>query len=361
MSYQVLAEDGTPLDAHFDVDENTIVFHSRSGAKGGNGRNTDYARALRLLIQRLTDIGYPAQKAWVDSSHVQALPVANRVILDADDAEVSPSEQVSRMASRMQAIGRAATSKSRHGSYTKRIRLQFAGDIVSAGILPATRSIPVKRDFRSEERLPVTEFEKVTPEHLLIAVQRLLAGYSDHGFGDSIDYDVAVDDGLRLPPKAVFGLAATEALGYRVEPRHFVGGLDSPCFRILERAGYRIVPKHETDDIRAESDRMDPEWSEGTPQLRLHLRRERAASLREAKKAEFRRRHADRLFCERCGEDPVEKYKTKAAEACIEVHHARVQIAEMQGGHRTRLEDLECLCANCHRLEHSKMRKEDGF
>ncbi len=41
----------------------------------------------------------------------------------------------------------------------------------------------------------------------------------------------------------MFGLAATEALGFTVQPRHFSGGLGTICFLALERAGYSVVPK----------------------------------------------------------------------------------------------------------------------
>jgi hypothetical protein len=358
LAYQVLAEDGTPLDAHFDVKGNTIVFHSRGGTKGKSAKNVHYARGLRLLIQRLIESGHPVQRAWVDSSRVQAIPIADRVILDAKDADTSSAEQVSRMASRMQAIGRGATSKSDHGNSTKRIRIQLGADILRDGILSSLRAIPARRDFRSEERLPASELEKVTSEHLFVAVERLLEGRTDHGFGDSTDYDVLLEDGLRLPPKAIFGLAASDALRYPVGPRSFAAGLGSQCFRILEEAGYRVVSKGEATAIPPGEGRIDLEWSEGTPKLQKHLRRERSASLREAKKAEFRRKHDGRLFCERCSEDPVETYKTADAEACIEVHHARVQISEMQDGHRTRLEDLQCLCANCHRLAHRQINTQ---
>lgn len=356
VAYQVLAEDGTPLDAHFDVDGNTIVFHSRGGTKGKNAKNVDYARGLRLLLQRLTKAGHRVQKAWVDSSRVQAIPIADRTILDHRDAAASSAEQVSRMASRMQAIGRDVGSKSDHGNSTKRIRLQLATGALRDVLLSVIRSVPAEQDSRSEERLPVSELEKVTPEHLFIAVRRLLSNDIDHDFGDSTDYDVLLEDGSRLPPKAVFGLAASEALGFAVKPRHFVGGLKSPCFRILESAGYRVIPKGEEVVTKPEPGPTDLEWSEGSPKLRKHLCRERAPSLREAKKAEFRRTHSGRLFCERCGEDPVAKYKTVSAEACIEVHHAAVQISEMEEGHRTQLRDLQCLCANCHRLVHREMR-----
>jgi predicted HNH restriction endonuclease len=34
------------------------------------------------------------------------------------------------------------------------------------------------------------------------------------------------------------------------------------------------------------------------------------------------------------------------------VHHHRVHLARMDEGHETRLEDLKCLCSNCHRVYH---------
>lgn len=354
MSYQVLADDGTPLDAHFDVDQNTIIVHSRGGTKGKDAINVDYTTGLRLLVQRLTQSGHTIQRAWVDSSRVQASPIEERLILDASDAGTSPAEQVSRMATRMQAIGRDSSAKSAHGNSTKRIRLEVPATLEREQILTLLKSAPAKKDFRSEQRLPTSELEKVTPEHLFNAVQRLLAG-ADHGFGESTDYDVVLDDGTRLPPKAVFGLAASQALGYNLIPRHFTGGLGSPCFRILESAGYHILPKGEINVAHTRDNDVDTEWREGSPKLRSHLRRERASGVPSAKKAEFRRLHG-RLYCERCGEDPVQRYQTEAAEACIEVHHASVQVSQMQEGHRTVLDDMQCLCANCHRLTHREMR-----
>ncbi|GGE95560.1 HNH endonuclease [Sphingomonas prati] len=63
------------------------------------------------------------------------------------------------------------------------------------------------------------------------------------------------------------------------------------------------------------------------------------------------------LYCERCGLDPVQAFGVPEADACIEVHHRSTQIAAMAAGHRTRLEDVECLCANCHRIVHRLMKK----
>lgn len=254
-------------------------------------------------------------------------------------------------------IGRRPGSKAGGGNTSKRIRLQLAANVSDTEARTVLKSIRVKADFRSEERLPISELEEVTPEHLHLAIQKLLGGYSDRDFGESTDFDVVLDDGTRLAPKLVFGLAATEALGFKVGPRNFAAGTKSACFRILTRAGYTIVRKGTAVDAPQEPGPADADWAEGTPKVRVHLLRERSASLRLAKKVEFRRKHNGRLYCERCGEDPVEKYKSGSAEACIEIHHVKTSIAKMRSGHRTRLEDLQCLCANCHRLTHREMRE----
>lgn len=98
-------------------------------------------------------------------------------------------------------------------------------------------------------------------------------------------------------------------------------------------------------------------WAEGKPTLVSHLRRERAGGLARAKKEAFVRDNG-KLFCERCKFDPVAHYGDQVADACIEVHHSVKQVSAMQEGHMTRLEDLKCLCANCHRLVHSIMKRD---
>jgi len=97
-------------------------------------------------------------------------------------------------------------------------------------------------------------------------------------------------------------------------------------------------------------------WTEGKPLLILHLQRERARGLARAKKKAFILENG-RLFCERCKLDPVVHYNDQIAEACIEVHHCVTQVANMREGHITRLGDLECLCANCHKLAHAMLKR----
>ena len=101
----------------------------------------------------------------------------------------------------------------------------------------------------------------------------------------------------------------------------------------------------------------DLTWIEGQPRRVTHLRRERAPRLSAAKKAAFRKEHG-KLRCEHCGLDPVETYGSDVGEACIEVHHT-VPLSKNQYGSETLLEDLECLCANCHRVVHRKLQLSD--
>jgi hypothetical protein len=203
-------------------------------------------------------------------------------------------------------------------------------------------------------REPAATFETVTAEHILAAARRLADGFTDHAFGPSTDYDLLFE-GQRLPPKAVFGLAATTALGRPIGPGDFSGGLGTTCFRALANAGYVILPRDESGTAEPDLSADDRLWAEGDPKLVTHLRRERGSGLSTAKRAQFIASHG-KLFCERCEMDPVAHFGAPHGEACIEVHHNKVAVTDMTPGHRTELKDLQCLCANCHRVVHRELK-----
>ncbi len=101
-------------------------------------------------------------------------------------------------------------------------------------------------------------------------------------------------------------------------------------------------------------DDIDYEFREGSVLLKTHLRKERARGLSKKKKLAFRVEHG-RLFCERCQLDPETEFGEEFGSAVIEVHHAAIAVGKMSEGHRTKLSDLQCLCANCHRLTHAEL------
>mgnify|MGYP005812991511 CR=1 FL=1 len=111
----------------------------------------------------------------------------------------------------------------------------------------------------------------------------------------------------------------------------------------------------ETDDLLGTPAVPDEDrkWAENDRRAARHLRRERASGLAEAKRAAFTRQHG-RLHCERCQLVPSEELG-EHGDAVVEVHH-RVPLADLDQVTETTLEDLECLCANCHRITHRELR-----
>lgn len=356
MTFQVVDDDGNPLDAHFDLEGADVIFHSRGGTKGSAAaRNTDYGRALRLLLDRIEGHSLGLQGAWVDSSYVQSLPIEQRTILGPDDMSGGAAGAYTLMASRMRKVGRPEAATGAGGNQSKRIRIRLSTDLPTTELLRRLRGVPVKTDLRSRNRLPASELNKVGADHIWHAVRELARGHPPGQFADSTDYDLIADNGQRLPPKAVFGVAASQALGFEVLPEHFSAGVGTPCFRLLAEAGFPVVPKGETTVYEVSFTNEDRVWTEGRPKLVQHLKKERGAGLSAAKKAAFVRENG-RLFCEKCGLDPVKTYGEHGA-ACIEVHHHVTEVANMGEGHETKLDDLQCLCANCHRVVHRELKQ----
>jgi hypothetical protein len=168
----------------------------------------------------------------------------------------------------------------------------------------------IDKDLRSAERLPAEVLGKVTAEHVWNAVERLRDPTFKHAFGPSTDFDLVTEAGERFPPKAVFGVAASEALGFKVLPKHFSGGTGTICFKALNEAGYDIVPKNQTvhaiDIPPSTEDRL---WTEGKPRLIAHLRKERASGLAQAKKDWFLRTHGRLVY----------EVRTEIANVCQEM------------------------------------------
>jgi hypothetical protein len=355
--FQVTDEDGSKLDARFSVDQTDVILHSRGGAKGRRGAvNADYTKALLLLIDRLSRAGIPLLGAWVDSTTVQSLPASARSILSDSEGNLSAERICSLLTTRMKDIRSTPNPSAKGGNSTKRIRIatNFGGSSEDLAVLLG--GVAADGDLRSMDRLPADVLRRATPEYIWRAVQQFIENDVQHPFGPSTDYDLIADDGHRLPPKAVFGLALSIALdGATIEPKHFTAG--GMCFTLLRAAGYQVVRKGEVPDSPDSEIYIDREWREGGIKLKSHLKRERATGLAKAKKAQYRRTHG-RLSCERCGLDPVAHYGTEDAEACIEVHHFSTHVSEMSEGHKTTLDDMQCLCANCHRLVHKILSEQ---
>ena len=115
--------------------------------------------------------------------------------------------------------------------------------------------------------LTATDHEKVEKKYIREVVQVLLKGSTKHPFAESTGYDVLLEDGTRLAPKAVFGVAARRALNLDIRPSHFRGGEGTPCFRLTRTAGFAIVPKGGDGHVPLPE---SCEWIEGDVRRKLH-------------------------------------------------------------------------------------------
>lgn len=91
--------------------------------------------------------------------------------------------------------------------------------------------------------------------------------------------------------------------------------------------------------------------AEGALVTRLHRYRERSRKITDEKKKQFMKKHG-KLYCEACSFDFVETYGERGS-GFIECHHT-VPVSTMEPGRKTKLSELALVCANCHRMIHSR-------
>lgn len=95
------------------------------------------------------------------------------------------------------------------------------------------------------------------------------------------------------------------------------------------------------------------EAAEGRLLTRKHIARERNRQLVESKRKQVMMRHG-RLACEVCDFDFSIHYGERG-KGFIECHHTK-PIATFAEGHKTHVDDLALVCANCHRMIHRDKR-----
>lgn len=337
---------GNALDAKVELESGAIILHSRGGAfDKPNLRNPDHRRALRVILERLKSSDLTPSAVWLDSRVAKAWPEPQRRLLDAVEFALPVDQLVTLIGQRGAAKGRSDGATG-HGNSTKRVRI----GVPNASIAQLQALLGAAERPRTQ-RLPTETLKLVEPRIIDEAIELFKAG-TEHNFEGSRDYDLLLPSGERLPPKAIFGIALSKVIGRPAKPADFSAGWGEPCFDIIENSGYPIVPKDEIVLLPSPEANVDEErsWAEGSPIRTQHLRRERAPGLARLKKRRFVELHGC-LFCEHCGLVPSQSLGP-FGDACIEVHHNTAAVAKMDGNTRTRLADLQGLCANCHRIVH---------
>ncbi|MHA6791180.1 HNH endonuclease [Pseudomonas sp. FP2300] len=106
-------------------------------------------------------------------------------------------------------------------------------------------------------------------------------------------------------------------------------------------------------DLSAEEEPGFFEAEEGKVLTRVHRVRERDKKLVKRKKDEALKNHGV-LQCEACGFNFSKTYGPDV-DGVIDVHHTK-PLHTLQPGDKTKLADLALLCANCHRVVHSRRK-----
>lgn len=378
MDWYIVDAEGKPLEARLTIDDSRVTLHSRSGRPrnalpGERGRNPDYVAAFDTLFARMSKPTQSVGRVLLDSSPARKAPEDARLLAARPDFEEMDLEEVKQqIRTRMRGFGRAPGLPANEGNQNKKIRVDTKLD--AEELVSRLRAVPItppnpaaagtQAGQKHQQRWPADVLREVTTVHVQAALVRLDKDETLAGFADSRDYDALTGTGRRYAPKQVFGIALQEATGTAPIPANFSADWGTPCFDILEDSGLWIVPKPGGKGSPRPIDRKSGEspksftptdeertWVEGNPRIAKHLVRERKPGLAKKKREQFALDHG-KLFCERCELDPEAVYGAEAGSACIKVHHARTHVADMEEGHETSLDDLQCLCANCDRVLH---------
>lgn len=107
----------------------------------------------------------------------------------------------------------------------------------------------------------------------------------------------------------------------------------------------------EIDQDFVNNEDLTGEFPEGKIVERTHKARERNTQVIILAKEKFKKENG-RLYCQVCGFD-FEKIYGQIGKDFIEGHHT-IAVCEMTPEHKTKVEDIAMLCANCHRMVHKK-------
>jgi len=102
------------------------------------------------------------------------------------------------------------------------------------------------------------------------------------------------------------------------------------------------------DEEAAEQEEME---TEGRVIGLYHKRHERSSKNRTKKVKQFKKENG-KIFCEVCGFNFEVFYGERGTDFC-EIHHD-IPVSKMSFNQKTDINDLKCLCSNCHRIIHRR-------
>lgn len=96
------------------------------------------------------------------------------------------------------------------------------------------------------------------------------------------------------------------------------------------------------EEIDEDINNIEDDIEEGEKVKRIINSRKRNSKARKLKLEQIIKQYG-KVWCEVCNEDDI---------LVLDVHHDKIQVSDMEEGHRTKLSDLRVICSNCHRKVH---------
>ena len=136
----------------------------------------------------------------------------------------------------------------------------------------------------------------------------------------------------------------------RLKSRLFGLSNEASAIALIEAAKLPEVEEEGEEVEKGEEE--DIVGREGNILTRMHVYRERDRTFARKVREHYRRLGNGKLICEVCGLDPTSIYG-QSGDRSIEGHHT-VPIKELQPDSETTVDEMAMVCANCHRVIHSK-------
>lgn len=131
-----------------------------------------------------------------------------------------------------------------------------------------------------------------------------------------------------------------------------INKIDDPKKELIKEASKAIHTLINTsDEYYKFDDLLEKDFIEGNKKMALHFYRERNTKLVRLKKDLFMKENG-KLFCEACKFDFHHAYGERGKDYA-EIHH-NIALSSSDFMRTTKLDDLNVLCSNCHRMVHRK-------
>jgi hypothetical protein len=197
----------------------------------------------------------------------------------------------------------------------------------------------------------VSWLAKAIPLEAVSKATQDLAEGASFDFEDSTTYDVVLDRGTVLAPKAVVGYAALLHFGAPLLAQDFVGGEGTVGFERIRAAGFQIGMKAapDSDEFRKAVREAKKKKFSTPPVGRKNPPKVETTSKDYSRLPSVVAYVEERAngFCERC-ESPA-PFLRPDGDPYLEVHH----IQPLSEGGADSVENSAGLCPNCHRECHS--------